>query len=426
MVVIGAGPMGLAAAYYGAKAGYAVEVLEAGDRPGGMAAHFDFGGLSLERFYHFCCLSDLDTLELLAELGLDGAMKWVDTKMGYFVDGRLTPFGDPLSLLAFPSLSFVEKIRYGLMAFVSTKRSDWRHLDRISAKQWFVGWCGQRVYDKLWRPLFDLKFFEFSEKISAAWVWQRIKRLGTSRKSLFQEQLGYIEGGTQTLVDALVAAIEQAGGTITLGKAAVRIVIKDGRVQGVETNDGLFHAADTVISTAPLPYIPALLHQDAPEMAETYRGFDNVGVACVIHKLRRSVSRNFWVNISDPRFTIPGFVEFSNLRPIDDTIVYVPYYMPATHPKFSWPDKALADESFGYLKLVNPSLNDADRIDAHVGRLRYAQPVCEVGFAAKIPPAKTPVRGLSIADTCFYYPEDRGVSESIKFAKRMIANLEPA
>src|SRR4051812_27059283 len=101
MVVIGAGPMGLAAAYYGAKAGYAVEVFEAGDRPGGMAAHFDFGGLSLERFYHFCCLSDLDTLELLAEFGLDDAMKWVDTKMGYYVDGRLTPFGDPLSLLTF-------------------------------------------------------------------------------------------------------------------------------------------------------------------------------------------------------------------------------------------------------------------------------------------------------------------------------------
>src|SRR4051794_11532186 len=192
MVVIGAGPMGLAAAYYAAKAGYAVDVLESADRPGGMAAHFDFGGLSLERFYHFCCLSDLDTMELLADLGLEGAMKWVDTKMGYFVDGRLVPFGDPISLLAFPALTLVEKVRYGLMAFVSTKRSDWRRLDRISAKQWFVGWCGQRVYDKLWRPLFDLKFFEFSDKISAAWVWQRIKRLGTSRKSIFQEQLGYI------------------------------------------------------------------------------------------------------------------------------------------------------------------------------------------------------------------------------------------
>jgi protoporphyrinogen oxidase len=35
--------------------GYDVDVLEAADRPGGMAAHFDFGDLLLQRFYHFCC-----------------------------------------------------------------------------------------------------------------------------------------------------------------------------------------------------------------------------------------------------------------------------------------------------------------------------------------------------------------------------------
>ena len=37
----------------------------------------------------------------------------------------------------------------------------------------------------MWRPLFDLKFYEFADNISAAWLWTRIKRVGTSRKSLF-------------------------------------------------------------------------------------------------------------------------------------------------------------------------------------------------------------------------------------------------
>ena len=41
--------MGLAAAYRAAKDGHDVDLLEAAPEPGGMAGHFDFNGLSLER-----------------------------------------------------------------------------------------------------------------------------------------------------------------------------------------------------------------------------------------------------------------------------------------------------------------------------------------------------------------------------------------
>ena len=43
VVVIGAGPMGLAAAYQALKEGHQVGLLEAAAEPGGMAGHFDFG-----------------------------------------------------------------------------------------------------------------------------------------------------------------------------------------------------------------------------------------------------------------------------------------------------------------------------------------------------------------------------------------------
>ena len=421
LVVIGAGPMGLAAAYYAAKAGWRVEVLEAGDRPGGMAAHFDFNGLSLERFYHFSCRSDVHTEALLAELKLP-PIRWVPTKMGFFVDGELHPWGDPIALLRFPKMSLVEKVRYGLQAFLSTKRSDWRRLDQISAADWFRAWCGERVYDKLWRLLFDLKFYEYAETISAAWVWQRIKRIGRSRRSLLQEELGYIEGGSEALVAALSAAIERMGGRVRLSTPARRILIEGDQVVGVETSSGDRIEARQVISTVALPYLPPML-AERPELAARYEGFDNVGVVCVVHQLAKPVSRNFWVNISDPAIAAPGIVEFSNLRPLDRHIVYVPFYMPTSNPGFARTDEAFVEESFGYLQAINPALKAEDGVASHVARLRYAQPVCDVGFAAKVPDPQTPVRGLQIADTCFYYPEDRGVSESIGFARRMVASL---
>jgi protoporphyrinogen oxidase len=75
------------------------------------------------------------------------------------------------------------------------------------------------------------------------------------------------------------------------------------------------------------------------------------------------------------------------------------------------------------VRIVNPDIRDDDFVDSRLGRLRYAQPVCEPGFAEKLPPFQTPIRGLQIADTSFYYPEDRGVSESVRLAKQMAAHI---
>jgi protoporphyrinogen oxidase len=157
-----------------------------------------------------------------------------------------------------------------------------------------------------------------------------------------------------------------------------------------------------------------------------YESIINMGICCVVFKLKKPVSRHFWVNISEPDVAIPGIIEFSNLRPVGgESVVYVPYYMPKDNVKFTWSDKEILDEAFGYLQRLNPEMKYEDIVAAHVARLRYAQPVCEPGFAAKIPPIQTPIGGLQIADTCFYYPEDRGISESVHLGREM-ANRLPA
>ena len=91
--------------------------------------------------------------------------------------------------------------------------------------------------------------------------------------------------------------------------------------------------------------------------------------------------------------------------------------------KFRWTDRQLLDEAFGYLQRINAKLTRADIVAEHVARLRYAQPVCEPGFAAKIPAVQTPILGLQIADTCFYYPEDRGISESVRLGQEMAERI---
>jgi protoporphyrinogen oxidase len=112
-------------------------------------------------------------------------------------------------------------------------------------------------------------------------------------------------------------------------------------------------------------------------------------------------------------------VEYSNLRPLEDHIVYVPFYMPGEHPKFAEPDQAFLDKVRRYLKKINPELRDEDFIDMHASRYRYAQPICEPGYLDILPPVALPVKGLWVADTSYYYPEDRGISESIAFGRKM-------
>ncbi len=418
LAIIGSGAMGLAAAYHAAKAGHAVTVYEAGPEPGGMAAHFDFGGYSLERYYHFVCKADRPTFELLAELGLGDKMRWRATSMGYFIDGRLHRWGDPVALLRFPGLDLVSKLRYGLLMFLSSRRERWDALETQSAKNWITRWCGAKIYERLWAPLFALKFYDYADHVSAAWIWTRIKRLGRSRRSLMQEELGHIEGGTETLVKALVEAITRLGGTIKLAEPAREVLTRDGRVSGLRTAQGET-PYDAVISTVPTPFVPELI-PSLPEAAkQRYAAIQNIGVICLVFKLKRSVTPHFWVNIVEPGIEIPGIIEFSNLRPAPDTIVYVPYYMPTSQPKWRWSDADLTAEAFAAIRRINPAVTEADRIDSHVARLRYAQPICPPGFAAMIPPVQTPIHGLQVADTCFYYPEDRGISESVRYGKMM-------
>lgn len=422
IAVIGAGPMGLAVAYQAVRDGHRVTIFEADDRIGGMTAAFDFDGLLIERFYHFICTSDHPLFNLLDELGIRGHLHWKKTRMGYYYQGGVHPWGNPIALLKFPGLGLISKIRYGAHAFFSTKRSDWHSLDHLEATQWIKKWVGEKAYEVLWQRLFDLKFYNYANTLSAAWIWTRIKRIGTSRYNLMNEKLGYLDGGSETLLSAMRAAIEQAGGDIRLQTPVERVLHENGKVTGVQVT-GQAMPFDSVISTVPVPFVSKLI-PDLPEsVLDQFQSLKNVAVVCVIVKTSKPITQNFWLNVNDPQMDIPGLVEFTNLRALSEHVIYVPFYMPAENPKYQEADSVFMDKVRHYLLTINPDLKEEDILAMYANRYRYAQPICGPGYLDTLPPIQLPIEGLFVADTSYYYPEDRGISESVQLGRNIARML---
>lgn len=418
IAVIGAGPMGLAVAYQLALDGHQPILFEADDRIGGMTATFDFDGLTLERYYHFHCTSDDAFLQVLDELGLSNKMHWVVTKMGYWYQNKIQTWGNPVALLKFQGLGLIAKFRYGLHIFLSTRRKNWKSLDKLEASSWIKRQVGLEAYEVLWRSLFDKKFYNYANSLSAAWIWSRIRRVGLSRYDLFREKLGFLEGGSKTLSNALKEAIESHGGEIHLKSPVTKVVLDSGNVKGIMIS-GRFIAFDKVICTIPLPYISSIIPELPPDILKAYQFINNIAVVCVIAKLKRSVTEYFWLNTTDPEIDIPGVIEYSNIRHLEQHVVYAPFYLPVEHPMYNESDQVFKDKLRHYLKIINPVLSDNDFIGFHVSRYRYAQPICVPGFLNILVPISLPINGLWVADVSHYYPEDRSISESIGLGRKI-------
>lgn len=412
--------MGLTAAYELLKRGYAVDLYEKENRLGGMTASFDFAGLNIERYYHFLCRTDYPLFELLKELRIEDRLKWVNTKMGFFHRGRLHNWGTPQALLAFGGIGPAAKLRYALHVLYTKNISSWADLDKTEAGAWLRKWLGEEAFGVLWKPLLDLKFFEYSDNLSAAWIGTRIKRIALSRDNVMQESLGYLDGGSDVLITALASAIRGMGGNICTGCGVDEVLFNADRSVKAVAAGGRTREYDAVISTIPVPYLSSLAPQADPDYLAMIRRINNITVSCAILKLTRPITGNFWLNINDPEIALPGIIEYSRLNAsLRCTVVYAPFYMPPTHPLCAADDEKLIGIVAGALAKINPDFRPGWIQAAAVSRYQYAQPVCPPGFSAMLPPMRTPSRGFYAADTCFYYPEDRSITESVRIGGKI-------
>jgi protoporphyrinogen oxidase len=416
--IIGGGIAGLVAGYELCKAGAQVTILECRQRVGGLASSFMVGaGQRIERYYHFICRPDKSYIDVLRELGLVSQLRWKTTKMGLFHNGVMSPFSDPLSLLTFPHLPIRDKIRFAwsTVKLKAGNAASWKALEDIQAQEWLVETYGQRVYDMLYGPLLNLKFREYAHEISAAWMWARFHRLGNSRTITQRECLGYLEGGTQVYIDALVHILREQGAVLRTSKTVERIAIDGERAMGVRCGGELLQF-DYLLSTVPTPDLMQLLANARGFRFGNLHQLQYLDVLVLVLQLRHRFSEYFWMNVSDPGIDLAGLIEYTNLNPCPQlnghAILYLPQYLPASHPLYSMHDEDLFDLHCQYLHKINPAFDPAWVVGYWVHRNRFAQPICDLGFSKHIPSIQSPVKGLYMTDSYQLHPDDRTISGS--------------
>lgn len=421
--VAGGGVTGLTAALRLAQSGHRVTVCEQASEPGGLAAAVPFAGTRLEAFYHHVFTSDRETVRLIRELGLENRMQWRKTPMGMYSQGALYKFGTPWDLLRFRPLSFFNRLRFGLVILYLSRVKRWERYERVTAQEWIRRAFGEQAWQKVWGPLLNGKFGDYASEIGMPWFYSRVHTRAASReKGMTRESLGYLEGSFQVLHEALVKAIESLGGEVRFNEAVKRVVVGGERVQGWVTSRRARESLDAVLLTpapeAALALLPKKLNGG---YWEKLRNIQYLGNVCVILTLRRSLTPIYWMNIPDTKSPFIAVIEHTNFIPPEvyggRHLLYLSSYLPVTHPRYRAPEAGLLDEFYAYLKKVIPDFSSRDVTGAQVFRAPYAQPVIRAGYAQNVVPAASPVAGLYLTNMAQIYPEDRGMSYSIRLGE---------
>lgn len=181
IAIIGAGATGLTAGWKLSSKGHSVTVYEKNDRLGGLTAAIPVGDDMLEMYYHHIFTNDTVIIDVIKELGLENDLKWYEPSNVIYLNNTIYPFTTPMDLLMFRPLSFISRIRMGLMVLQARFVKDYLAIEDITAREWIIRRGGEECYNLVWEPLLNSKFDIDSDKISATWIWNKFKLRGSSR-----------------------------------------------------------------------------------------------------------------------------------------------------------------------------------------------------------------------------------------------------
>ncbi len=428
--IVGGGILGLGAAYRLSQAGVAVSLYERSSDLGGLVGAFDFNGARVDRFYHVVLPTDDRVRGLATEVGLGDRFRFRPTGVGFYDDGRLFSMSSLREFLTFPLLAPHDRLR--LAAFVMRCRmiSSHEQLDEEPLEAWLLRLCGRRMVERLWRPLLDSKFDGHFDDLPATYLWARTRRMSATRDSAGREIMGWLEGGYETLIQALAKRVLAAGGEIHTGVAIEQIVGGPTGVSGLLV-DGKLQMFDHVLCTLVPTQARRLLSPGlAPSVPEDHCRY--LGVACLLLRLSRSVSPNYTLNITDRRIPLTTVVETTHV--VDPAhagghLLYVAKYVEPGHPDLTRPPDEVQADYLRHARTIFPSLRDDEILDAIVQRAPAVEPVHSLGGAARLP-ALTPVAGLTLASTATVYPDTVNGQAVLGVADRaveqILAAVEPA
>lgn len=419
--------LGLTFALRLAQRGHRVDVFEASDRLGGVADAWHLGDVRWDRHYHVICLSDSVLRDLLQELGLEHSIEWVETKTGFYGDGRLVSISSNLDILRNLPLSLWHKARLGAaMTYISQIR-DGRRLEQIPVSDWLIRLSGRRVFDRLWLPLLKAKLGDNYQVASAAFIWAVARRLSKARRmGLDKERFGYVPGGYGRVLDQLGAAVADAGVDVHLGTAASRVrAVKE----GVEvTVDGRERQFDQVAVTIPAPVAARVcvgLNRDERSRLE---GVTYQGIVCASVLLRRPLAGYYLTYITDPEVPFSAVVEMSALvdrqRYFDGhSLVYLPKYVRCDDPLLDAPESAIESTFLTALGRMYPSFDPGDVICFRISRVRYLLALSTLGYSDRLPPMTTSVRGVHIVNSAHIVNGTLNVNETMQLAETAAVRL---
>ena len=410
IAIIGAGFTGLAAGLKLIKAGHQVTIFEKDSLPGGLALGFDNPKWqwTLEKHYHHWFTNDDKILALAKEINHSVLIKRPKTSV--YVNGKFYKLDSPSDVLKFPELSPFERLRMGLAIAILKYNPFWKTLEGYRASDFLPKLMGKKVYKTLWEPLLVKKFGPFADDISLAWFWARIVKRTPS--------LAYPKGGFLKFANSVASVIQRKGGKVLFNTGVKKIITqKNGKVK---IDRSIF---DKAIVTLP----SFLFIQLAPQLPNKYKKkllkLKGLGAINLVLRLKKPFfqDRIYWLNICDTRFPLTAIVEHTSFMDKkyynNEHLVYLGNYLPYTHPFMRMDKNELLKTYDVLLKKINNQYK-SQLIETHLFSVPFAQPIIPINYSKLIPPIKTPLKNVYLANIQQVYPWDRGTNYAVELGEK--------